>query len=423
MIERPAHGPVNASRPSPDPSRRVVLVTQGFETGGGVPSVVRWLHAGLRSNGYDVAIFDLASSRRDTASRRLTAPATWWRRSLSLPLKGSSVDRHWGANAVEFEPMRYRPRRELTRALGSFDLIQVVAGAPALANVAREAGIPVVLQAATRVRWERASQLAAADGPLRVWRSLMTTVVARIENRALRHVDGVLVWNAEMLNSLSPHFLGRAALAAPGVDTEVFAPRVTGWNHEGPLLSVCRLADRRKGLDRMIRAYARVVATRPDVPVLVLAGRGNLPDSDVALVEKLGLASRVHVRSDVTPPELLDLYRSASVFLQTSHEEGFGVSVLEAMACGLPVVTTETSGTKASVLNGRTGWLIAQDAETVLEEAFASKTLAVLDGDGMQMSRQAREHVVNSFSSKVSLKRFTDMYDMVLSSQAPAGQA
>lgn len=394
------------------PTRRVALVTQGFQTGGGVPTVARWLSAGLQATGeYTVDIHDLATSSRDGASRRLTSPRSWFRRSLCRPLANPATGRHWGANAVEIEPMRYRRRRELTRALGQYDIVQVVAGGPALANAVLGAAVPVVLQAATRVTWERESQLAATRGALRAWRELMTWIVDRDERRALRPLDAVLVWNESMLESVRPYCRGYVGLAAPGVDTERFRPHPGGWQRDGPLLSVCRLAEPRKGLDRLIRAHAALVTADPDVPDLVLAGRGRLEPGVARLIDELGLTSRVAVRSDVTDQQLPDLYRSASVFLQSSHEEGFGMSVLEAMASGLPVVSTETAGSRLTVVDGQTGWLVQQDGDAgALERDLAARIRQVLSADGPGMSDHARRRALSAFSEGVTLARFTDVY-------------
>src|SRR5688572_4810768 len=107
----------------PSGLRRIAIVTHGFGLGGGVPGVVRWLREGLKSlGGYSVDVHDLATSSRDRSSRRLVAPGSWLRSTLqSTAVVDQQSLRHWGANAVELEVMRYRPRRELTRALLDYD--------------------------------------------------------------------------------------------------------------------------------------------------------------------------------------------------------------------------------------------------------------------------------------------------------------
>jgi glycosyltransferase involved in cell wall biosynthesis len=411
--------------PSAPRPRSVALVTHGFETTGGVGTVTRWLRDALNATGgYRVDVHSLATSSRDRHSRRLAAPGSWPRGSLRAAPDGRP-GQHWGANAVELEFMRYRPRRELTRALRGYDLVQVVAGGPAWASPVVRRGVPVVLQVASLARWERAAQLAAQPLAARAWRGAMTALTTRVERRALAGVDAVLVENAAMLNWVRSLGHDGVVKAAPGVETEFFTPARWGWRPDGHLLSVCRLGDARKGLDRVVRGYAELLRRRDGrVPDLVLAGRGELPGPVRDLVAGLGLGSRVVVRSDVGPAELLALYQGASVFLQASHEEGLGMTVLEAMSCGLPVVSTETAGSTETVLDGVTGWLVPQVPDDGVPAALADRTLRILSDRGCEFPGRARVRCLSLFSSQVSLRRFTDVYDDLLrTGPVPVGRA
>lgn len=164
----------------------------------------------------------------------------------------------------------------------------------------------------------------------------------------------------------------------------------------------------------MVRAYHQMCLIHESVPHLVLAGRGKLRRDVAKLIEELELGPYVEVRSDIAANELAAIYRGASVFLQTSHEEGLGISVLEAMAAGLPVVSTETSGTRESVQNGETGWLVPQDNEPDLACRFAKTVLQVIQGEGGSMSQCARARVLSEFSLEVTLSRFTNTYESLL---------
>jgi len=177
---------------------RIALVTQGYETAGGVQTVARWLVKGLQTHGYLVHVFDLATARDDSTSRRIVAPRSWVRRSLHQESLHDATLTRVGCNAVELEPMRYQPRQELTQALWHFDIVQVVAGGPALARTTLDSGRPVILQVATIAAWERASQFGAGSSPLAAWRAGMTNWVSHTERKALRAVTAVLVENARM---------------------------------------------------------------------------------------------------------------------------------------------------------------------------------------------------------------------------------
>lgn len=396
----------------------MALVTSGLRLGGGVPSVVRWLRAGLESTGlYSVDVYDLATSVNDDLSRRLALPFTWGRSSLRVHSEIEGGVERWGANAVEIEVMRYRPRRELTEALRDYDLIQVVAGGAALGGVALRTGVPVALQVATRVTWERESRIAHRPGAVRAWRRGMTSWTTRIEDRTLRAVDGVLVENVAMLHYVRSLGQELVVQAPPGVDTQRFTPHPAGWQSDGYILSVCRLGDARKGLGRLVRAYCEMVRLDDGVPHLVLAGKGKLASEVTELITAGGVVSKVDIRPDVKPDELAGLYQGASVYVQASYEEGLGLSVLEAMAAGLPVVATLTAGSRESVDHGSTGWLVPQEPSAEVTGLLASRVKNILSGSGEAMSSRARHRCVAEFSSEISLARFVHLYETLLGSR------
>jgi glycosyltransferase involved in cell wall biosynthesis len=392
--------------------RRIALITQNYNGSGGVPAVARWLATGLRGAGFEVEIFNLADSRTDTHSRRLISPTSWGRPSLLVADPCDPQVTNVGANAVELEPLRYLPRADLSIELNRFDLVQIVAGGPSLALAASSCLRPIVLQAATTMAWERVSRRGTTGHPLTLWRDIMTRLISFMERRALHRVDAVLVENVQMLEYVRSVAQTRVLLAPPGIDTGRFRPPSEAWRSSGYLLSVCRLSDPRKGLDRLIRSYALMRTQSASVPALVLAGSGELPSHLTRMITELDLAGCVSVRSDVPEAELASLYQGASVYLQASHEEGLGISVMEAMACGLPVVSTVTAGTLETVIHGKTGWLVNQNSH--VEGTIATRALSVLDSDGSAMSTSARRRAELMFSNQVTISRFLEVYDQLI---------
>lgn len=393
---------------------RVALVTSGYLAGGGVPAVVNWLANGLESSGLaSVAVHDLAASSRDDSSRRIAKPRTWRRDSIRQEEPDSRVTR-WGANAVEFEFMRYHARSELTEALNEYELVQVVAGTPALGWATRFVTPPVVAQVATRAAWEREAVLRATDGARHIWLRSMTEVVSRIENRTVSDLDGMLVENPAMYEYAKPRCRGLVEFAPPGVDTARFCPKPGSWTGAGYLLSLCRLGDPRKGLDRMLDAYRKLIDLDASVPRLLIAGRGPFPNELMHCAKRLGISSRVDFEVDIDPRELPNLYRNASAFLQTSFEEGFGLSAVEAMASGLPTICSETEGSRVTLGNHNSGYLIAQHPAGTFSTRFAAAVLDVLERSGPSMAQAARNRAVTEFSTKVALVRFLEMYKQLL---------
>jgi len=100
----------------------------------------------------------------------------------------------------------------------------------------------------------------------------------------------------------------------------------------------------RKNIDTLIEAYARLRTVRNTMPKLVIVGRkGWLYDRLFARISELGLADQIIFTGFVPDEDLPHIYAGASLFVYLSFFEGFGLPPLEAMACGVPVVTSNTT--------------------------------------------------------------------------------
>lgn len=126
-----------------------------------------------------------------------------------------------------------------------------------------------------------------------------------------------------------------------GIDCGEFHPAAARPDGVFTILAVGRLI-RRKGYDHLLRAVAPIAGDWR----LVVVGKGDREEALKALAARLGIAGRVEFRNYVPHEKLPEVYRAADVFVQASFFEGMSNTVLEAMASGLPVVVTETGGTR-----------------------------------------------------------------------------
>ncbi len=155
------------------------------------------------------------------------------------------------------------------------------------------------------------------------------------------------------------------AFFRPGVDTREVRSR---YGLEGGrwLLSVARLA-RHKGIDTALQALARLRTRYRDLRYAVV-GTGEEQEALEAEARELGVADRVRFLTDVPDLDLPALYNCAEIYLGVSRlmeqrVEGFGISLAEASACGIPVIAGRSGGIPAAVRDGETGLLV--DAERV----------------------------------------------------------
>jgi glycosyltransferase involved in cell wall biosynthesis len=321
---------------------------------------------------------------------------------------------HVGTAPAEVEPLRYRPRVELTQTLDAFDLVQIVGGSPALAHVAKNVRVPVVLQCATMVDVERKSLL-IPFGLRSTWRRLMTRMVARMDETGVHHADLIMVENAWMRDRVSKAVgPNRVRLTPPGIDTTAFRPN--GIPREHIVLAVGRLDDPRKNIAMLMHAFAAVRRERP-LTRLVLAGERPPTSDALKLARHLGIADAIDLRLALSQEDLALLYRSATVFALSSNEEGLGIVALEAMASGLPVVCTRCGGPETSVIDGETGYLVSVGDTTALANHLVRLLSSRLLRD--RMGAAARRHMEENFSLERTGARFLEAYDELLAGPSP----
>lgn len=375
--------------------RRVALVTHSFEGGGGVTTMARFLHRVLQeSDTFEPTVFSLAISSRDSASVRLLNPASWLRGSECRAVEVGGIRyHHVGAFGAEFEFMRYRPRAALTELLRTFDLVQFVVGSPPWMCAAADVARPRFLWAATLTRADRASRLREASWPRRFWMELMTRAAERMECRGVRLADEIFALSPYSVENLRRLAEGRpVTLALCGVDTNHYQPGPA----EGSPAWICvgRLDDPRKNIRLLIEAYARLVSRLPAAPELRLVGPHPGP-AIVQLVEDRGLADRVRFLGSKTQAELPQLYRNALGFVLSSDEEGLGIVIQEAMAAGLPVVSTACGGPEILVEPDVTGLLVPPGDAAALAQAL--EALTVDQARRKRMAAAARRSAVERF--------------------------
>lgn len=157
---------------------------------------------------------------------------------------------------------------------------------------------------------------------------------------------------------------------ANGVDTKIFCPRKNLNSAGNPyILSVCRLAPR-KGLKDLISAARLVVDKFPNVRFLI-AGEGPLECKTRNEIRKFRLGERVFLLGQITDREqLAELYRNATIFVHPAHYEGLPTVLLEAMASGVPVISTRVSGAIDVVGDGSNGYLVPPHAPGKIADAI-----------------------------------------------------
>jgi glycosyltransferase involved in cell wall biosynthesis len=139
------------------------------------------------------------------------------------------------------------------------------------------------------------------------------------------------------------------------------------------LMTLGRLvsAERYKGFDEVLEILPTLSQTRPDL-VYMIVGDGSDRSRLESKVAALGLTGRVVFTGLIAEQEKADHYRLADVYVMASRGEGFGFVLLEAMACGIPVIASKLDGGREAVLNGQLGAMIDPGRPDDLRHAIIS---------------------------------------------------
>ena len=172
----------------------------------------------------------------------------------------------------------------------------------------------------------------------------------------------------------------------------------------------------KKGLEILLQAFAKVAADHPRA-MLVIAGPDDEGQGDKvrALIRRLGLESRVKLPGMVLGREKLELLAAAKAWVLTSHGENFGVAVVEAMACGVPVVISDRVAIHDQVTAAGAGLVVGLDAAEV---AGAITSLLDHPGQRRRLGEAGSRLVRERFSWDAASAELERVYYSVIGGQA-----
>jgi len=163
----------------------------------------------------------------------------------------------------------------------------------------------------------------------------------------------------------------------------------------------------------LARAFVRAIQTAPELRQrlrLVMIGDGPLRGESLALLEQAGCADLAWLpgeRNDVP-----DILRGLDCFVLPSLAEGISNTILEAMACGVPVIATDVGGNAELIVAGTTGTLVASGAVSPL--AAEILRLSQQDEKTREMGKSGRRLVEQKFSMEAMVRQYQSLYDQCL---------
>ncbi|RYD69475.1 MAG: glycosyltransferase, partial [Sphingobacteriales bacterium] len=173
---------------------------------------------------------------------------------------------------------------------------------------------------------------------------------------------------------------------------------------------------RRKRIDHVIEAFAKIDHQKPSRLIIVGGEQADIENDEernrlLQLAIDLGISDKVIFAGRKNRDELKYYYSAADVFLTVPWYEPFGITPLESMACGTPVIGSRVGGIKHTVVDGVTGYLVNPKDP----EALANTLNALLFNKELidEMSRNAIQHVNQYFTWQQVADMMADCYESI----------
>lgn len=265
----------------------------------------------------------------------------------------------------------------------------------------------------------------------------------KIETRVIREVDRLIAQcpseRAEMVDDYGAD-PGKVVIIPSAVNTRIFKPvtrdearQRIGLDTDGRVIVYVGRMLPRKDIRNVVRALALLLqqdegimsSERQPITLLVVGGETVEPDPTATpeigelqrLAAELGVTEYVRFIGKRQPNELRYYYSAGDVAVTTPWYEPFGLTPLEAMACGRPIIGSEVGGITYTIKDGETGFLVPPRSP----EALATRLRDLLAQPELcaRIGRNARTRVEREFTWSIVAMRTAALYDAVLAERMP----
>jgi glycosyltransferase involved in cell wall biosynthesis len=273
-------------------------------------------------------------------------------------------------------------------------------------------GYPLLTTIHHPITWDRDIALANAKSRqarllIRRWHSFL-----RMQTRVARRLPHIVTVSERSRADIAKAFdidRERLHVVHNGIDLQDFHPQSSITRHPDQLISTASADQPLKGTQYLIRAFAELRVNRPDLR-LVIIGRPKAGGPTERLITELDLDNSVRFRHGLSTAEIRELYAQSTVAIVPSEYEGFGLPAGEAMACGVPVVST--NGGALPEVVGDAGIVVpVRDAHEL-----ARGVARLLDDEALRtdLAERGQERIANLFSWERAATQMTSLYRRVI---------
>lgn len=273
-----------------------------------------------------------------------------------------------------------------------YDLIHAFSGIPG--------GITALLSGKPYIISLRGSDVPGYEARYRLLYCLITPLIRKSWKKA-EFVDA----NSQYLKKLAQEAESglKIKVIPNGIDAKIFSP-AKKLVQKKQIVCSSRLG-KRKGIEYLIKAMPRVLKTLPETK-LVLISEGVEKDKLVNLTKQLGLSRQIIFKGQVEHKKLPLIYRQSGLFVLPSLSESQSNSLLEVMACGLPVVATKVGG-NPELIKRKNGLLVP----SANSQALAKGIIRLLSKPDLRKNMgEANRRMVKQFGWKKTAGKYFEIY-------------
>ena len=233
----------------------------------------------------------------------------------------------------------------------------------------------------------------------------------------LRKADLILS-TSQVMARQTQLFINEQVKVVPfGVDLERFKPDepATPFSAGDIIIGTVKTMEPKYGIEYLIEAFSLLRTRRPELPLkLLIVGGGSRIDELIQQVSSLGLTDHVKFTGFVDHEEVPSYFNmlDIAVFLSTLDSESFGVAIIEASACGKPVVVSDVGGLPEVVEDGVTGTVVPK----MNAKAAAKAIEKLIDDEELRrsMGQKGRERVKKHYDWSRNVRQMIEIYQDVL---------
>ncbi|MCK5881784.1 MAG: glycosyltransferase family 4 protein, partial [Sinobacterium sp.] len=258
--------------------------------------------------------------------------------------------------------------------------------------------------------------LAAADSwhqrlLIRRWHSFLT-----MQRNVVKKLDNIQTVSSRSKIDISEAFGisdENISLIYNGINTDEFCPRPDIKRNPLRLMATASADAPLKGLRYLLEAYAQLLKNNPELELLVVGKPKPAGDTE-KLLKHLNIQEKVVFVSGISTEQMVDYYATASIAVVPSVYEGFGLPAGEAMACEVPVVSTD-GGALPEVV-GDAGIIVPVKSSQAL--AVAIQTLLDNPDKRLELGKAGRERILENFCWQKCAQSFVAYYRKVIANYA-----